>query len=100
MFRGETISTTITNLPIPVSEIKSLYIVFKDGDDIVLEKTMADCVLFEESIEFKLSQEESLGLHAGKIERSVLIISVDGSRFESYSSPFICKETVKDEVLV
>lgn len=99
MYRGETITTTITGFPIPVSEIQNLYIVFKNGFQTLLEKTLADCEILEDSVQFRLSQEESLLLSKGTIKRSAIVITKDGSRFESKSSPFVCNETVKDEVL-
>lgn len=99
MYQGETITTTITGFPIPVSEIKSLYIVFKNDFRTLLEKTLDDCTVSENSVEFRLSQQESLLLSKGTVKRSAIVITKDGSRFESYSSPFVCRETAKDEVL-
>ena len=99
MYQGETITTTITGFPIPISEIKNLYIVFKNNFRILLEKTLKDCTLLADSVQFRLSQEESLLLSKGIINRSVVIITKDGSRFESCPSPFQCGETVKKEVL-
>ena len=99
MYQGETIKTTITGFPIPTSEIQNLYIIFKNNLRVVLEKTLKDCVVLDDSIEFKLTQEESLSLSKGVINRSVVVITKDGSRFESCPSPFTCGETVKKEVL-
>lgn len=100
MYRGETITTTITGFPIPVSEIQNLYIVFKNGFRTLLEKTLADCTISEDSVQFRLTQEESLLLSKGTVTRSVIVITKDGCRFESCSSPFVCRETAKDEVLI
>lgn len=99
MYQGETITTTIIGFPVPVSEIKSLYIVFKNKFRVLLEKTLDDCTILEDGIQFRLSQAESLLLSKGNVDRSVVGITKDGSRFESCPSPFVCKETVKDEVL-
>lgn len=99
MYRGETITTTITGFPIPVSEIQNLYITFKNGFRTLLEKTLADCTPLEDSVQFRLTQEESLLLSKGTVTRSVIVITKDGCRFESCSSPFVCRETAKDEVL-
>lgn len=99
MYRGETVTTTITGFPIPVSEIKNLYVVFKNGFRTLLEKTLEDCTISGETLEFTLTQQESLLLSKGNISRSAIVITKDGSRFESCSSPFMCRETVKDEVL-
>lgn len=99
MYQGETITTTITGFPIPVSEIAELRIVFKNNAKVLLEKTLADCTLSEKSVEFHLSQEESLSLCTGKIERTVVIRTRDGTRFESCPSYIICTPTVRNEVL-
>lgn len=99
MYQGETITTTMSNFPIPVSEIKELFIVFRSGSKVLLEKNLQDCTISDETISFKLSQEESLMLSEGPIYRSVVIISNDGSRFESCPSIMACKKTVKDEVI-
>lgn len=99
MYQGETITTTITGFPIPVSEIAELRIVFKNNARVLLEKILADCTILEESVEFHLSQEESLSLCTGKIERTVVIRTRDGTRFESCPSYIICTPTVRNEVL-
>lgn len=99
MYQGETITTTITGFPVPVSEIAELRIVFKNNAKVLLEKTLADCTISEESVEFHLSQEESLSLCVGKIERSVIVVTLDGTRFESCPSYIICTPTVRNEVI-
>ena len=60
MYQGETITTTIIGFPVPVSEIKSLYIVFKNKFRVLLEKTLDDCTILEDGVQFRLSQAESL----------------------------------------
>lgn len=92
---------TMSGFPIPIVDIKSLYVVFKSNlGHILLEKTLSDCTLGDnETISFSLSQEESLRFTKGKIFRSVIIITNDGSRIESCPSPFVCSQTAKDGVL-
>lgn len=100
MYQGETITTTITGFPIPISEIKDLCIVFKNQSKAtLLEKTLADCEVSGETVSFRLTQEESLSLKQGYIKRSVIVITKDGSRFESIPSSFFCDQTAKSEVL-
>lgn len=99
MYQGETITTTISGFPIPISEIMDLRVIFKNGYKVLLEKTLNDCVVFTDSISFELSQEESLSLCTGKIDRSVVFVTKDGSRMESKPSPIICSETIKDGVM-
>ena len=99
MYRGETITTTISGFPVAVSEIANLYIIFRTASRTLLEKTLSDCTISGESISFTLSQEESLALSNGTIMRSVIVITQDGSRFESVPSPMTCGQTAKGEVL-
>lgn len=99
MYQGETITTTISNFPIPISDIKELFIVFRSGSRVLLEKNLQDCSISGETVSFKLSQEESLMLSEGPIYRSAIIISNDGSRFESCPSIMNCRKTTKDEVI-
>lgn len=101
MYQGETVTTKITGFPIPISTIRDLRIVFKNGFKILLEKKLSDCKVLDDdySVEFELSQEESLSLCTGKIDRSVVIVTKDGSRMESEPSPIVCSETVRDGVM-
>lgn len=99
MYQGETITTTITGFPVPISEIRDLRVIFKNGFKVLLEKNLNDCVVSNDSISFELSQEESLSLCTGKIDRSVVFVTKDGSRIESNPSPIICSETIKDGVM-
>lgn len=100
MYQGETITTTISGFPVPISEIKDLKVLFKNNFTVLLEKGLNDCVVSDDSISFELSQEESLSLCTGKIDRSVVFITKDGSRIESKPSPIICNETRKDGVML
>lgn len=99
MYQGETITTVISGFPIPISEIANIYIIFRNGLRILLEKTLKDCEVSGVNLTFRLTQQESLSLSKGQIMRSVIIITKDGSRIESDPSPFDCRSTVKNEVL-
>ena len=99
MYQGETITTTISGFPVPVSEIANLYIIFRSFAKILIEKTFADCTVDGETVSFKLSQRESLNLCCGPITRSVIVVTKDGSRFESAPSVIECGQTAKREVL-
>lgn len=102
MYRGETITTKITGFPIPLADIEDVCIIFKNNFRNIIEKTLEDCTVSDEeqSIEFTLTQEESLLLTKGTISRSVIVLTKDGNRFESKSSPFSCFDTAKDEVIL
>ena len=99
MYQGETITTTISGFPVPVADIANLYIIFRSAAKILIEKTLSDCTIDGETISFKLSQRESLNLCCGPITRSVIVITKDGSRFESEPSQIVCRQTAKREVL-
>lgn len=99
MYQGDTITTIIKDLPVPISEIKSLYIFFRNRAGILLEKTLDDCEVSEDEIRVRLTQEESLAFPVGKIYRSFIAITTDGSRFESDPCEILCGRTAKDEVL-
>lgn len=99
MYQGETITTTVTDLPVPISEIVNVYIVFKNNSKILIEKTLNDCTVTDDTITCRLTQEESLSLPTGNIERSIIVITKDGSRFESDPCTIPCGKTVKSEVL-
>lgn len=99
MYQGETITTVIDNLPVPVVDVANVYIIFKDHAKVLIEKTLKDCIITGETIELRLTQEESLSLPQGKIDRSIIVITKDGSRFETDPCPILCGKTVKNEVL-
>ena len=100
MYQGETITTTIYGFPVPISSISNLFIIFKNQFKTLVEKTLKDCEISGETLSFTLTQQESLQLSCGMITRHVVVITNDGSRFESCPSPFKCGQTVKNEVLV
>lgn len=99
MYQGETITTTVTGFPVPIEEIADLRIVFKNNSKALLEKTLSDCTVSGESLVFRLTQADSLSLCVGKISRTAVVITKDGTRFESDPSYIICDSTVKKEVM-
>lgn len=99
MHRGETIETIVSGFPMPVSEIQDLRIIFQNKTRVLLEKTLADCTVNGETLTFRLSQEDSLKLTRGEIERRVVMITKDGSRLESCPSNICVGTTAKNEVL-
>lgn len=101
MIRGETITTRITGFPVAIEDIREMYVIFSTSSSIVMEKSLEDCTLDTErqAISFRLTQEESLKLKTGNIQRSVIVVTNDGSRFESHPSEFRVYETKKGEVI-
>lgn len=69
MIRGTT-PTHIFELPIAASLIKEARITYQQGDEVVFEKTEADCTFADKSISVKLTQEDTLSL---KEETKLLI---------------------------
>ena len=99
MIRGETITTAISDLPIPVADIANIYIIFRTNYKTLLEKTLADCEIDGELIECTISQEESLRLTCGPLIRSVIVVTKSGARFEHVNEVLVCGQTGKSEVL-
>lgn len=108
MIRGETITTKITGFPVKVENIREMYVIFSYSSEyynssptIMLEKSLKDCTVDTEaqSISFQLTQAESLQLQVGNIQRSVIVVTTDGARFESRPSILKVFETKKDEVI-
>lgn len=98
MYRGETITTEISGLPVNVSDIKSLHIIFHTITKTILEKTLDDCHINGEVIECTISQEESLKFGCGPISRSIVVVTKDGARFERTNTEMVCGQTAKSEV--
>ena len=88
MIRGTTPTLTF-NLPFAASTIKSLYITFADRDNnIVLEKTKADCTLNAKAVTVKLTQAETLDFQsrqAVNIQLRVLNTSGDAMASKIYT---------------
>lgn len=99
MYRGETITTTVSGFPIPVSEIKDILIVFQNDFEILIQKTLKDCTVDGETLVFRLTQAESLQLSRGKVARKAVIITTDGTRLESCPSYISVGPTIKNEVM-
>lgn len=99
MYQGETITIRVGPFPVSLSEIENVHILFKSNSKIILEKTSIDCTVVGEVLECKLSQEETLTFPTGTIKQSTIVITKDGSRFESDPCNITCGKTAKNEVL-
>lgn len=100
MYQGETITTAISNLPVSVSDIKSIHIVFHTITKTLLEKTTEDCRVDGETIECTLTQEESLLLGCGPVTRTVIVVTRDGARFEVQNDEMMVYKTAKGGIAV
>ena len=68
MRRGTTPTITITT-DIDLSEASNLFVTFKQGDDVVFEKTLSNVTVTENSVICELTQKETLSLNDGKAVR-------------------------------
>lgn len=99
MIRGTTPTLTFT-LPFETSGVvKDLRITFKQ-DEMVLEKSLADCTLDGTNIAVNLSQEETLLFnHEKVIKVQVKIKCLDDSVIVSDPQYAFCHEVFNEEVL-
>ena len=103
MYQGETVTTTIHDLPIPTSVIQDIYLVYRTATKTVLEKSTLthkdDFEVEEYCVSCTITQEESLKLPCGPLYRSFIFITTDGSRIERVNDELVCGKTAKREVL-
>lgn len=66
MRRGTTPTITITT-DIDLSAASNLYVTFKQGDRIAIEKTLEDVTVTAESVVCELSQDDTLALKDGLV---------------------------------
>ena len=101
MTQGDTISTFISDLPVPLSEVKNVCITFHTLTKTLLTKYLDDCLIHEDDqiIECKVTQEESLKFSCGPVIRSVIVLTNDGSRFEMADTTMIVRRTSNNEVI-
>ena len=59
MYRGTT-PTHIFNVPIDTAEIKSVRVIYSQGEKVVLKKELSECSIEEGRIIARLTQEETL----------------------------------------
>ena len=78
MRRGTT-PTIVFTLPFNVSEINNVEIYFSQDDELLLTKTMDECVLAGNTITVTLSQQDTLALDELKTEIQVRFMFNDGS---------------------
>lgn len=99
MIRGTT-PTHVFVLPIEVSKIRELRITYKQMDRIVLEKTEKEVKMDGSTVQFTLTQEESLAFrkeYAAKVQMKVL--TDDGVVLASPVKELKTSEILNEEVL-
>lgn len=100
LVKGTTPTVTITFPTIDVSLIEVAFLIVKDGENVIIEKPLADATVGEHALLWKLSQRESLKLNVGREVRMFCDWRlVDGTRGRSNVSEFTITETGKNEVI-
>lgn len=100
MIRGTTPTFTFT-LPFEADGlITDLRVTFAQGDETVLEKSIADCTLDGAKIGLNLTQEETLKFnHEKTIKIQVKVKFSDGSVAAAKPCFVFCREILNEEVL-
>lgn len=101
MRRGTTPTIFVGNLPLPLDQIDKLCLVFRPHkkDKIILQKTLDDAFLYNNQLAFTLTQQETLNLPVGLVERSIVIKSKAGARLESVPDYFKVEDTALGTVI-
>lgn len=99
MIRGTTPTHTFT-IPFNVSQIKDLRISYAQGKNIILVKTIEDCILNEKTIKLALSQEDTLKfLSTPQVKCQVKILTTDDTVLCSKIKVVLLEECLNEEVL-
>nr|DAP01342.1 MAG TPA: hypothetical protein [Caudoviricetes sp.] len=101
MRRGTTPTIIVGNLPVSLDQIDKLYLIFRpeNNGSILLEKTLDDAVISNNTLYFTLTQAETLALPLGIVRRSIVLKTKAGARLESYPDRFKVEETAKSGVI-
>lgn len=82
MRRGTTPTITIT-ADIDLSAASNLYVTFKQGDRVVIEKTLSEVSVTENMVICELSQEDTLALKSTLVRFQIRATLNDGSKVAS-----------------
>ena len=84
---------------VSVSDISVAVLTFKQGGNIVIEKSLQDAIVGADSLSWKLTQEESLGLAVGKGNVMCNWLLLDGTRGASEDETLLVLSNHKREVI-
>lgn len=99
MIRGTTPTLSFT-LPFTAEYITRLSIVFAQGGDIVLEKSLDDCRIEENSITLRLSEEDTLAFSSKKKYTEIqLRVGIEDERLASEIIVADVERIIKDGCL-
>ena len=82
MRRGTTPTITITT-DIDLTSAINMFVTFKQGDRIVLEKTLEDVIITSQTVVCNLTQEDTLSIKDGMVRFQIRATLVDGSKVAS-----------------
>lgn len=90
----------IYTLPFPVDVIEVGFIVVKQGQMVVIERSLSECICEGNTVTAKLTQEETLALESNcNAEIRLVVKTYDGNRLETVDSVLAVSDTHKDEVI-
>lgn len=99
MIRGTTPKLEFT-LPFEVDQISEAFITFVQRDKVVLEKSISECSVGEKTLQFQLTQEETLKLTAGCVtEIQIRVLMNSGDALASNIIRINTERILKDGVI-
>ena len=98
IIKGTTPTIIYTFNEISVANIVTAVLTIKRGTNIIIEKTLAASTVGENSLSWKLSQEESLSV-SGNAEMMLNWVLVDGTRGASKATAVTFAPNHKEEVI-
>ncbi len=96
---GTTPTITYTFKVVPVSSIVTAILTIKQRTGIVIEKTLADATVGENSLSWDLSQEETLLLGVRKGTVMLNWVTADGMRGIGEKQSIVCEDNDIREVI-
>lgn len=97
--RGTTPTIQFTFKAVDTADITTCYLTIKEGDSLVLEKTLEDASVGNGLIEWSLTQEETLKLHEENVDIQVRYKTADGHAFVSKVFSISPMQILKDGVI-
>ena len=98
MRRGTTPTNTFT-VDVDLRQATAMYVTYKQGGTVLLEKTLEDITVSEDKIEVELSQEDTLAFKNGTVQIQIRAKFVDGSALASNIITVNMNAILKDGVI-
>ena len=99
IIRGTTPTITYSFNVVNVADIRVAYLTIRQGENVVIEKTLADATIDDNVISWTLSQQETLSLGVGASHIMLNWLLQDGTRGASNSSSMSIVKNDKNEVI-